>query len=97
MGPVSPTIFPLIINSAPIQAWESRDMTAAQISLAKHRAPTGTGAVRKLFQLWSVCSSRHCQAQNTPKRAGRKNMEENRVCWLHRLYHSLCSSPRFPR
>ena len=26
-----------------------------------------------------------------------KRQEENRVCWLHRLYHSLCSSPRFPR
>ena len=40
-----------IMNSAPIQAWESRDMTAAQISLARHRSFTGTGAVRKLFQL----------------------------------------------
>ena len=72
-------------------------MTAAQISLAKHRAPTGTGAVRKLFQLWSVCSSRHCQAQNTPSWAGRKNREANSTCWVQRLYHWLFSTSRLPR
>ena len=50
-GAEMPTIFPLMTNSVPIQAWESRERTEAQTSLARYRSSTGTGAVRKLFQL----------------------------------------------
>ena len=46
---------------------------------------------------WSVCSSRHCQAQNTPSWAGRKNREANSTCWVQRLYHWLFSTSRLPR
>ena len=88
---------PLRTNSPPMHPWASTDVPAARISLAKHRSASGTGAVKKLFQLWPACSSRHCQAQNTPSKAGRKNREENRVCWLHRLYQALSSTSILPR
>ena len=91
-GTEMPASFPLRKNSAPMHAWARTDAPAARISLARHRSRTGTGAVIRLFQLWSVCSSRHCQPQNTPNWAGRKNIEANSVCWVQRLYQLLSST-----
>ena len=80
-----------------MHACASTDIPAATISFARYRHSISTGAVMKRFQLWPVCSSRHCHAQKTDSCAGRKKNEENSVCCVQRLYQPFCSTSIFPR
>ena len=69
---VSPASLPPRTYSPPMQTWANAETKTASKNLLPYKAPAEIGAERQAFQLLPLCSSRHCQAQNTPNWAGRK-------------------------
>ena len=80
-----------------MQTWANAETKTASKNLLPYKALAEIGAERQAFQLLPLCSSRHCQAQNTPNWAGRKRLAEKSVCWVQRLYQPSVKTLTLPR